>query len=55
MILSRFSDSNNAATWHGYLDIVDFIIQNCTNVEENPQELYRRVAFSISLGDDDFR
>lgn len=38
-------------------NIVDFIIQNCTNVEENLQELYRRVAFNICIGnsDDHFR
>ena len=48
---------DNATTGHGYLDIVDFIIQNCTNVEENLQELYRRVAFNICIGnsDDHFR
>ena len=42
---------------HGYLDIVDFIIQNCTDVERNLQEMYRRVAFNICIGnsDDHFR
>ena len=42
---------------HGYLDIVDFILQGCTRVEENLQELYRRVAFNICVGntDDHFR
>lgn len=39
------------------MDIVDFIIQNCTNVEDNLKELYRRVAFNICIGntDDHFR
>ena len=38
-------------------NIVDFIIQNCTNVEDNLKELYRRVAFNICIGntDDHFR
>lgn len=50
-------NDGNANTGHGYLDIVDFILQNCTNVEDNLQELYRRVAFNICIGntDDHFR
>ena len=37
--------------------IVDFILQNCTEVNKNLQELYRRVAFNICIGnsDDHFR
>ncbi len=57
MTLLGLNDGDNAATGHGYPDIVDFIIRNCTNVEENLQELYRRVAFNICIGnsDDHFR
>lgn len=57
MILLGLSDGDNATSGHGYLDIVDFIIQNCTDVEKNLQELYRRVAFNICIGnsDDHFR
>ncbi len=57
MTLLGLNDGNNATTGHGYLDIVDFIIRNCTNVERNLQELYRRVAFNICIGnsDDHFR
>ena len=57
MILLGLSDGDNASSGHGYLDIVDFIIQNCTDVEKNLQELYRRVAFNICIGnsDDHFR
>ena len=57
MTLLGLNDGDNATTGHGYLDIVDFIIQNCTNVEENLYELYRRVAFNICIGnsDDHFR
>lgn len=57
MTLLGLNDGNNANTGHGYLDIVDFILQNCTNVEDNLQELYRRVAFNICIGnsDDHFR
>lgn len=57
MTLLGLSDGDNATTGHGYPDIVDFILQSCTNVEENLQELYRRVAFNIRIGnsDDHFR
>lgn len=57
MTLLGLDDGDNAATGHGYLDIVDFILQNCTNIEENLKELYRRVAFNICIGnsDDHFR
>lgn len=47
------SDGDNASSGHGYLDIVDFIVQNCTNVETNLQELFRRVAFNICIANSD--
>ena len=57
MTLLGLNDGDNAATGHGYLDMVDFIIQNCMNVDENLHELYRRAAFNICIGnsDDHFR
>lgn len=57
MTLLGLSDGDNATTEYGYLDIVDFIIQSCTDVEANLQELFRRVAFNICIGnsDDHFR
>ena len=57
MTLLGLNDGDNANTGHGYLDIVDFILRNCTNVEDNLKELYRRVAFNICIGntDDHFR
>lgn len=57
MTLLGLEDGDGASTGHGYLDIVDFIIQHCTDVEQNLKELYRRVAFSIAVGnsDDHFR
>ncbi|MBZ4652654.1 MAG: HipA domain protein [Proteiniphilum sp.] len=57
MTLLGLSDGDDAGTGHGYLDIVDFILQGCTNVDANLKELYRRVAFNISVGnsDDHFR
>ncbi len=57
MTLLGLNDGDNATTGHGYLNIVDFIIQSCTNVDTNLQELFRRVAFNICIGnsDDHFR
>lgn len=57
MTLLGLTDGSNAQTGNGYLDIVDFILQNCCEVEENLRQLYRRVAFNIVIGntDDHFR
>ena len=57
MTLLGLSDGCDAKTGHGYLDIVDFILQNCCDVEDNLRQLYRRVAFNIAIGnsDDHFR
>ena len=57
MTLLGLSDGCDAKTGNGYLDIVDFILQNCCNVEDNLRQLYRRVAFNIAVGntDDHFR
>ena len=57
MTLLGLTDGDNATTGHGYLDIVDFIVQGCTQVEANLQELFRRVAFNVCIGnsDDHFR
>lgn len=57
LTLLGLSDGDNASTGKGYLDIVDFIIQHAHNVEWNLEELYRRIAFNIIVGnsDDHFR
>lgn len=57
MTLLGLTDGCDAKTGNGYLDIVDFILQNCCNVEDNLRQLYRRVAFNIAIGnsDDHFR
>ena len=57
MTMLGMTDGQNASTGNGYLDIVDFIVQGCKEVEQNLQELYRRVAFNIAIGntDDHFR
>lgn len=57
MTLLGLDDGCDAKTGNGYLDIVDFILQNCCDVEDNLRQLYRRVAFNIAIGnsDDHFR
>lgn len=57
MTLMGLTDGSDAQTGNGYLDIVDFILQNCCKVEESLRQLYRRVAFNIAIGntDDHFR
>lgn len=57
LTLLGLTDGDNASTGYGYTDIVDFIIRHGSNVEQNLEELYRRVAFYIIVGnsDDHFR
>ena len=57
MSLLGLKDGDNAQSGYGYLDIVDFILRGCCDVENNLQELYRRVAFNVCIGnsDDHFR
>lgn len=57
MSLLGLDDGAGSNTGNGYLDIVDFILQGCVNVQQNLRELYRRVAFNIMFGntDDHFR
>ena len=57
MTLLGLNDGDNATTGHGYIDIVDFIISGCTDVDANLRKLFRRVAFNICIGnsDDHFR
>lgn len=57
MSLIGLDDGAGNSTGNGYLDIVDFILQNCVDVKYNLRELYRRVAFNILFGntDDHFR
>lgn len=57
MSLLGLKDGDNAQGGYGYLDMVGFILQGCCDVEQNLQELYRRVAFNMCIGnsDDHFR
>lgn len=57
LTLLGLNDGDNASNGYGYPDIADFIVQQGYNVEQNIEELYRRVAFYIIIGntDDHFR
>lgn len=59
MTLCGLQDGADAATDNGYLDIVDMIVGNSGFIEPQAalEQLYRRVAFSIVIGnhDDHFR
>lgn len=57
LTLLGLADGDNASTGYGYPDIVDFIVRHGCNVQANLEELYRRVAFYIIVGnsDDHFR
>lgn len=57
LTLLGLTDGDNASNGYGYPDVVDFILRNGTDVERNLEELYRRVVFSIIVGnsDDHFR
>ncbi|WP_289199395.1 HipA domain-containing protein, partial [Bacteroides acidifaciens] len=53
LTLLGLTDGDNASTGYGYTDIADFIIQHGCNVEQNLEELFRRVAFYIIVGNSD--
>lgn len=57
LTLLGLADGDNASTGYGYPNIVDFIIQHGSNVEQNLEEIFRRVTFNIIIGnsDDHFR
>ena len=57
MNLLGFKDGDGRDNGKGYLDIADLIIQNCPDTEKQLEQLYRRVAFNICVGntDDHFR
>ncbi len=48
-----FQDGDGSRTGKGYLDIVDFILQNGGNVTSDLEQLFARVAFNICVGNSD--
>lgn len=58
LTLLGFNDGDGEGNGKGYLDIVDFLLSSgSTGMEKDLEELYRRVAFNICIGntDDHFR
>jgi len=57
MNLLGFKDGDGCDNGKGYLDIADLIIQHCPDTEKQLEQLFRRVAFNICVGnsDDHFR
>ena len=57
LTLTGLQDGDGSSSGHGYLDIVELMLENCTDLERNLEALYRRVAFNICIGntDDHFR
>ena len=57
MSLLGYDDGTDGSSGKGYCDIVEFIVGHCADAEKNLEELYRRVAFGICIGncDDHFR
>ena len=57
LTLTGLKDGDGASSGHGYLDIVDVMLENCIDLERNLEALFRRVAFNICIGntDDHFR
>lgn len=58
LTLLGLGDGCGSRTGNGYLDIVDFIVSiGGADIETNLEELYRRVAYNIAIGntDDHFR
>ena len=55
--LLGLTDGSGQESGNGYLDIVDFIVSNGCDTNVNLEELYKRVAFNIVIGnsDDHFR
>ncbi len=57
MNLLGFKDGDGRNNGKGYLDIADLIIQHCPDTDKQLEQLYRRIAFNICVGnaDDHFR
>ena len=57
LTMTGFQDGDGAKTGKGYLDIADFIMRGGCKPEKDLEQLYRRVAFNMCVGntDDHFR
>jgi serine/threonine-protein kinase HipA len=53
MTLLGYSDGAGADDGISYLELVEFIIQNGANVNADLEELFKRIVFSIAVGNTD--
>jgi serine/threonine-protein kinase HipA len=53
MALLQHTDGDSADSGANYLELVEFIKSNCTDVKSNLEELFRRVLFSVCVSNTD--
>lgn len=53
MTMLGYTDGADASIGVSYLEIAEWIMQNCCNVKENLLELFRRIAFNIAVSNCD--
>ena len=53
MTLLGYNDGAHADDGVSYLELVEFIIQNGANVNEDLEELFKRIAFSVAISNTD--
>jgi len=53
MTMLGYSDGQDHADGASYLELVDFIQNNCANVDQNLEQLWRRIVFSICVTNTD--
>ena len=53
MTLLGYSDGADAASGASYLELADWISRNCSDVDKNLTELFRRIVFNIAISNCD--
>lgn len=53
MTLLGYADGADSSTGVSYLEIVEWIMRNCCNVDDNLVELYKRIVFNIAVSNCD--
>ena len=53
MTLLGYNDGADADDGVSYLELVEFIIQNGANVNEDLEELFKRITFSVAISNTD--
>jgi len=53
MTLLGYSDGADSSMGVSYLELAEWIMQNCCNVDDNLRELFKRIAFNVSVSNCD--